>query len=283
MKSRSPIRTSTDAEADDSSVFNKSNISFSNLMLAPRPKVARLEQVDEKEAATARSTSTPRINVINMLDNKANRAALANPQFIIPNDGQYINYLSDALNHFVFLPTPATSPAASSVPPRRFSSRDSVINVSSIVCPASSMLNATIESIESLSSTKTNKNTHNNNNNNNSYYEFHSSGSIGHKIPVVSALSTGTLPPRTSSMLSMLGARADNNNKLPPQQFQQPSVVVARSDVYDFKQSVVPQRHVDVTLMKDRRTKRTDYRGPHQLNSADYLRKNMYMESLEFQ
>lgn len=53
--------------------------------------------------------------------------------------------------------------------------------------------------------------------------------------------------------------------------------------VYGLGQTKVPQRHVDVTLMNERVNKETNYRGPYGLNSAEYLRKNKYVENFEHQ
>lgn len=53
--------------------------------------------------------------------------------------------------------------------------------------------------------------------------------------------------------------------------------------VYNYQHTKVPQRHVNVSLMNDRLKKQTDYRGPYQLNSADYLRRNLYVENFEHQ
>lgn len=51
--------------------------------------------------------------------------------------------------------------------------------------------------------------------------------------------------------------------------------------IYDFKQTKTPNRHVDVSLMKDRLVKRTDYRGAHELNPSPYIQKNLYVENFE--
>lgn len=53
--------------------------------------------------------------------------------------------------------------------------------------------------------------------------------------------------------------------------------------VNSLGQTKVPQRHVDVSLMNERITKQTSYRGPYGLDSADYLRKNKYVENFEHQ
>lgn len=53
--------------------------------------------------------------------------------------------------------------------------------------------------------------------------------------------------------------------------------------VYDDSQTKVPQRHVDVSLMNERVLGQTHYRGPYGLNSADYLRKNLYVDNFEHQ
>lgn len=53
--------------------------------------------------------------------------------------------------------------------------------------------------------------------------------------------------------------------------------------VNSYGQTKVPQRHVDVSLMNDRVKKQTNFRGPYGLSSADYLRKNQFVENFEHQ
>ncbi len=54
-------------------------------------------------------------------------------------------------------------------------------------------------------------------------------------------------------------------------------------DVHAFSQTKVPQRHVDVSLMKDRYQRKTDYRGPYNLDPTEYIKSNTFIEHLENQ
>jgi hypothetical protein len=184
-------------------------------------------------------------------------------KYIIPKDNRYINYLPDAVSNFTYLPS-MEKPAKI-----RLKSSDLLQYRKGYTYISNPIENneenkSLIEKYNKvyMESVKEIKN-YNNARNIQSYVNFKStdyykSASSPLKIPVISA---NDLNLTTSNIKKYCKETQDSN----------------------YKYAIVPQRHVDVSLMKDRKFHQTNYRGPVNLNPEEYLKKNKFVDNFEFQ